>query len=301
MGDLIGAAVSLLVLLGLGYLCYQRGFVGTWDGLKGAFYDMLNPRVPSKLITALMYGKVEPLPDPRPPVDRQRTEILQRIADVPMEEIIAAAERRATHPDEPLPQILADLDPETRERPVDSKPSGVQWIAVTPDTSDLAYRLKPLLLRGRKPMVLPSGMDYRVVPVKCTYLGCEMEASHCSHAWTPAMPGAVITTKRVERAPAADPYAKCTHPDADRAEIRSCDSGATLKILVTGCRRCDLAAISAELTSIANRSIANRIHFTAATISGADMARYRQLVDEGHAIKAQLVDAEPEHWPGRMF
>lgn len=149
---------------------------------------------------------------------------LQAIADVPLVDIIEAAERRASHPDEPLPKILADLDPETRVQdvtPSEAPKAGVPYVPVAPSLA--AARLRTMSLGGflnehGKPrpgkgvMVLPAGMDCQVVSV------------------TPPTP---------KRNPAPDPYANCTHPEADRVEVCSADSAAPVKTFVTECPRCE--------------------------------------------------------------
>jgi hypothetical protein len=111
---------------------------------------------------------------------------------------------------------------------------------------DVEYRFKQLQRSGQT-MVLPPGMDYQVVPViranrarvgLCPEPGCRMEASHCPHAQTPALPGAVITTKRVKSQPVQNQYANCTHPAAVVEEIRTAGSASPIRRIVTECPKC---------------------------------------------------------------
>lgn len=203
MGDLVSAVVSVAALCGFGYLIYYHGIVGTWETIK---------RPIAAFNHALIYGRPRrPQSLPSRPQDPARLKRLQAAAAVPMEQIIAAAERRATHPDEPEPDVLAALDPATWERPVDTeqvKPLPLLWPNPTPsEVDDVEYRFKQLQRSGQT-MVLPPGMDYQVVPViranrarvgLCPEPSCRMEASHCPHTQTPDLPGVVITTNQVRR------------------------------------------------------------------------------------------------------
>jgi hypothetical protein len=138
---------------------------------------------------------------------------LQAIADVPLVDLIEAAERRATHPDEPLPKILADLDPETRVQ--DTAPAPVVGVEVMPSLGGFLNEYGKLRPSGL--LVLPPGMNCEVVPIR-----------------PPAQPAP-------KRKPVPDPYADCDHEEADRAEIHSFDSATPIKSIVTACPRCDVA------------------------------------------------------------
>lgn len=113
MGNVVSAVVSLGALCALGYLIYERGFVGAFDALRSALYGVFD-----RPFAVLMHGRPQAVVAPAPlPLTDAQEKRLQEIADVPLEDIIAAAERRALHPDDPIPAVLADLDPDTRHKP----------------------------------------------------------------------------------------------------------------------------------------------------------------------------------------
>lgn len=266
MFDVIGSIVFTAALFGMGYAVYRKGgVVGLWNRLKGTVHDMLNAFAPA--VRGLMLGQyaaggqLPPRPV-RPVIDTAR---LEQVAAVSLEQIIEAAEWHAEHLDEPLPKVIADLEPETwRHAP------GVRPIPVAVDTDDFAERVKAKIESGGKGgvIVLPPDEDatylndmlmdgvHPWVDTECIYVpdirvsgdrpsalchvrGCEVLAAHCEHV---QMPSLVITSKRVKQPPVPSLYANCTHPDAERQNIISMASNRPLKAIVTSCEMCEAIA-----------------------------------------------------------
>lgn len=179
---------------------------------------------------------------------------LQAIADVPIEDIIAAAERRAEYPDEPLPQILADLDPETRKRPARTAnpvipvvsappppPPPATWVTVSSPDVDMA-----------------AGLAVAPRPVR-------------------------ITAR----------YDDCNHSDADREHVHTAAEAGPVHSFVTSCEQCDLIAryrqLSARIEELLAVAGTASTRAARATLNLAEV-----LMREADGIRRQLNDAEAD-------
>jgi hypothetical protein len=217
------------------------------------------------------------------PADRdRRTAELEANLATPIEDVIAAAEYRAEHPNEPEPKILADL--------ADEPPSGL--LAMPAMTSEQAEEVAQRFKASNRcpASIVPPGMEYRTIPV----IPQGRHAVLVDADSAPSRPvDTPITTRTVKRP--ANPYAGCRHPDADREEIRSLGSSAPVKVVVTECPMCDRVALL-------RTALADVVAEMGALLSGwekdhglgayklpqADLVRYRKLRREGEAIRGEI-------------
>jgi hypothetical protein len=222
-------------------------------------------------------------PEPRREIDMER---LHEIAAVPIEDIIKAAEWRAEHPDEPQPEILANLDPATwateppqvparsHSLPPPPKPSAggptsaraelsPGYIMVAPPSVErFGSELLKAMNRGGKAVVLSAGMEVKPLPVR------------------------------------PNPYARCRHEDAEREEIRSLDSAEPVKVIVTECRDCDrIAELRTALAAQAERIKAMAADWAIdatghCTVTSAQRDAYQRAVADAQEIKKLILDME---------
>lgn len=203
----------------------------------------------------------------RAPLEWSSLERLEAAASVPMEDIIAAAEWRAEHPDEPVPQILADLDPETRQR-FTPMPTGViaaAWVDWPPlDVTGVIERFTAAKSAGKGGAILTSGMECRVEDVT-----------------SGAHPGG------------GSRYAGCNHPGASREELMSRGSEIPLDTFVTDCEQCDLIARYKELNDRMGTLLEAAESATERGLNcAATLALFNQLQREHDQIRRQLNDAD---------
>lgn len=237
---------------------------------------------------------------PRHEVDMKR---LLEIAAVSDDEIVAAAEWRAEHPDEPEPEILANLDPAAwaieppqvggvrkpqvpvRPSPPPPKPSAggptpaelsPGCIVVAPSTEHFGSELLKAINRNRTAVVIPAGMELRPIPVQ-----------------------------------RPNPYARCKHEDAEREQIMALDSAEPVKVIVTACSTCDrLAELKSQLAAHSERIKAMAAGFTVdddgrMSVTEAQYDAYCKAVGEAEELKQLIVGMgtgdQSATWPGRMF
>jgi hypothetical protein len=165
------------------------------------------------------------LPQPGRPLltsrpDLERVKRIEQSLAVPMDEVIAAAERRATHPDEPLPSVLADLDPETW-----TQPSPVLPIPVVVDTAGFRDRLR--VARVLVPHITRSERL------------CTEQAAGGVKPLTKLVVGSRVVRSE-------SPYADCDHEDADREDLMSWGSTGPIRSFVTGCKQCETQRVEGK-------------------------------------------------------
>lgn len=219
-GEIIATTVGGVTVVGYGWLVFTRGFARTWDAARVALREMLTLRLPVIRLPRLpRYAEGGVIRPPRRQIDLER---LEAVADIPMVDIIEAAEWRAEHPHEPVPAILTELD------------------------TDAWAPRRPIVDRTECPAeVIPRGMAY--VPIapnikRSSLGGFFNEYGKPRLAKMPELP------VRVEIRPPS--YADCQHEDAEDAEVMSHGSSVPVKRVVTSCLRCEFAHQQAVLRGL---------------------------------------------------
>lgn len=279
MLDVIGSIVFTAALFGMGYAVYRKGgVVGLWNRLKGTVHDMLNAFAPA--VRGLMLGQYaaggELPPRPvQPVIDAAR---LEQVAAVPLEEIIEAAEWHAEHPDEPLPQIIADLEPGTW-RPAPR----IGPILLAVDTShfkDLVKAKDQGFATGGVVVLPNEGMTY--VPRDA----CPAEI--------------ILTAKPAAKRPVLpNSYANCDHPDADYEELMGWSSTRPVRRIVKSCEMCeaiaDVRGHHDTVEAMLGRMVVDGVE---CVLSGQEYEQHRQALRDAEAAKQRLqllVDRRAAH------
>jgi hypothetical protein len=231
--------------------------------------------------------QVEP-PAPRREVDMDR---LLEIAAVTDEEIIAAAEWWATHPDADEPSILRDLDPSAwTKKPSVPQVEGERKPRVPPPppkpSKGGATTARGMLAPG---MVIAAPADVEKFGER---LIKELNGSRASAV----IPASMEWTPLPDRF-AMNSYADCQHEDADRAEIRSFAHAEPIKYLITYCRDCQVDQLKARLRDAVSR--VNALPSTWAIDSSGHCAvtksqceAYERAVAAAQQIRQQIKDLE---------
>lgn len=272
-GDIVGAVMTVATLCGFGLLVYRHGLVGAWNGLKGTLHDLFNVRlsvpVPA-LAQALMHGR----PAPVCPTVREKINLaqLEAAAAVPMAELIAAAERRATHPDEPEPKVLADLDPANWQIPKPVLPHVVLPPPTEEEKAQIEAQFRAATSVEKKATVLaPTGFTYvQITPDPAPF------------------PGRVRDQVQPERPKGF--YDDCDHPSAIHERITTAASSYPIRTMVKSCVQCEdkhrAGQIAAEIKAllVAATSDSERGIFS---LTQEQAARYRLLAREADRIKTR--------------
>lgn len=207
-------------------------------GFGRRLLDLIFPQTP----------EIEPA-EPEPAVDMKR---LQEIAAVPMEKIIEAAYWRALHPDEPEPEVLANLDPSAWT----TKPAALPGPLPELDDNDLIHKYGgPALVSGGRTGFSSGGLlqpGVIVVPQGLATDQFRRELLLKITGGRSAVIEAPMEWKPIPVAARPNPYADCQHEDAERENVVAAGSDIPVRTFVTSCRECDLARLKARLRKAAD-------------------------------------------------
>lgn len=177
----------------------------------------------------------KPTPPPKVGNPARIRELEARLAK-PFSEVIAAAEYRAEHPDDPEPDILAELDdrrttqslvlaPRIAVHP-SGGPDGVLTVPVTPSAEQIKAMLESWKAEHGRYVVVPAHQHvYRKALVSA-----QQYAAYRA-----------INEARESKAGirAESRYSTCRHPNAEVEELHGWGSAGPIHTFVKSCRRCD--------------------------------------------------------------